>query len=101
MTEPPENSGRFSLQLVEGLIELLPESDLVEFLLLCLVESFADSVGLWMLRFGPRMIDVVESQVELVFVALHVSAVFSATIGEDPQQGQALALKEGQYPIIQ
>ena len=57
---------QIGLQLVDRTIHLLAESDTVKLVEHGLVEAFADSVGLRALGLGPRMIDVLDGEIELV-----------------------------------
>ncbi len=47
------------------------------------------------------MIDVVERQVQLIIVALGIAAILRASIRQNTQNRQLVALIERQYPIIQ
>ena len=44
------------------------------------MEAFTDAVGLWALGLGARVIDVLDRQVEFVFVPLGIAAVFAAAV---------------------
>jgi hypothetical protein len=50
------------------------------------MQALADAVGLRMLGFRPRVIDVLYRQIELVFVMLTLAAVFRSSIRQDAQQ---------------
>ena len=76
---------QIGLQLLERLVNLLSESDLIELLENCLVETLADSVGLRALGSCLRVIDILDRQEELVFVVLSVPAILCATVSEDSQ----------------
>ena len=69
------------LQFVDRTIHLLAERDTIELVEHRLVKALADSVGLRALGLSPRVIDVLDSKVELVFVSLWVAAILTATIG--------------------
>ena len=68
------------LQLCNIAIEFLAERDLVKLLQDRLVKSFTDSVCLRAPGFSFRVIDVFQSQVELVFVVLTITAVLGKRI---------------------
>ena len=61
------------LQLVDRTIHLLAEGDTIELVEHRFVEALADAVGLRALGFSARMIDVLDSKVELVFVPFRIS----------------------------
>ena len=48
-----------------------------------LVKTFTDSVRLWVLRLGPGMIDILQCEIELIFVMLGIAAIFGAAIGQN------------------
>ena len=72
---------QIGLQLVDRTIHLLSEGDTVELVEHSLVEAFADAVGLRALGFRARMIDILDREVEFVFVSLRVATVLAAAIG--------------------
>ena len=67
------------LQLVDRTIHLLAEGDTVELVEHGLVEAFTDAVGLRALGFGPRVINILDREVEFVFVPLRIAAELAAT----------------------
>jgi hypothetical protein len=83
LTDPQIEIG---LQLIDRTIHLFAEGDPVELVEHRFVEALTDAVGLRALGLGPRVIDVLDSKVELVFVALWVAAILTAAIGEYAQQ---------------
>ena len=48
------------------------------------MEALADAVGLRALGLGAGVVDVLDGEIELVFVALGVAAVLGAAIGQHP-----------------
>src|SRR4029077_7738440 len=68
------------LQLVDGSIDFLAERHAIELIETGSMEALADSVGLRALGLGPRMIDVLDGEIELVVVMLGVAAILGATI---------------------
>jgi hypothetical protein len=54
------------------------------------MESLNDTVRLRALGFRPRVINVLDVEIELVFVALGIAAVFGASVGQDAEQLDAL-----------
>ena len=65
------------LQLVDRQIDLLAERNPVELVQDSAVEALANGVGLRALGLGTAVIDVLDREIELVFVAL-AAAEFSA-----------------------
>ena len=70
------------LQLLQRCVEGLAESRRVELILQGLVEALADPVGLRMAGLGAAVIDILDGQVQLIFVMFARPAVFSAAIGQ-------------------
>ena len=54
-----------------------------------------------MVGLGHGMVNVLHRQVELVGMVLRLPAVFSAPVGEDALQPDALLIDEGNYSVIQ
>src|SRR4029079_11957420 len=73
------------LQLVDGPIDLLAERHPVELVEHGAMEALADTVGLRALGLGAGVVDVLDRQVELVFVAL-AAAELGAAVGQHPTQ---------------
>ena len=73
---------KISLQLRNRAIELLAEGDAVELVQQRLVETLADAVGLWAPRFGARVVDILDREVELVFVPLRLAAELRTSVSE-------------------
>jgi hypothetical protein len=49
------------------------------------VETLADTIGLRALGLGARMINVLDREVELIFVPLGIAAILAAAVGQNPQ----------------
>src|SRR5262249_48105117 len=60
-----------------------------------------DAVGLRALCLGPGMIDVLDGQVEFVFVAIMGAAVLGAAVGQNALQGHTVFLVEGNNPVVE
>ena len=58
------------LQLVDRVVDLLAEGDAVEFIEDGAMEALANAIGLWALGLGAAVVDVLDGEIELVFVAL-------------------------------
>ena len=80
------------LQLLQTVIELAPERGGIELVLNGLMEPLADAIGLRALDLGASVINTFQVQIQRVFVVFPVAAVFAASIGQDSQQCNALAL---------
>jgi hypothetical protein len=65
---------QIGLQLVDRTVHLFAERDTIEFIEHGLVEAFTDAIGLRALGFGPRVIDVLDREVEFVLVPLRIAA---------------------------
>ena len=72
-----------SLQLLDGAVNLLLEHGAVELVENGPVEPLDDAVGLWALHFRARMVDVLDGEVKLIFMALGGTAIFGAPFRED------------------
>jgi hypothetical protein len=64
------------------------------------VKALADAVGLRALGLGARVVDVLDRQVELVFVAL-VTAELGTAVGQYPRQPDAVLVIERHHPVIE
>ena len=62
------------LQLLDRGIELFSEDDAVELVEDCLVEALTNSVRLRALGLGPGMIDILQREIELIFVMPGIAA---------------------------
>ena len=71
---------KVGLQLVDGAVDLFAECHPVELIQDSAMEALADSIRLRALGLGAAVIDVLDRQIELVFVALG-AAKFGAAIG--------------------
>jgi hypothetical protein len=59
------------------------------------VEPLADAVGLRALHLGPGVVDILDREIELIFVAIVGTAILSATIGQDLRRGSSCSSKNG------
>src|ERR1700691_5355232 len=71
-----------ALQLGDGAVNLLAKGDAIELIEHRLVEPLDDAIRLRDLGLGARMVDILERQVELIFVVLGVAAIFRAAISQ-------------------
>src|SRR5215813_10153827 len=71
------------LQLVDRAVDLLAERNPIELVQDGAMKAFADTIGLRALGLGAAVIDVLDRQVELVFVALG-AAELGAAVGQHP-----------------
>ena len=88
------------LQLLDRAIDLLAERYTVELVEHGAMEALADAVGLRALGLGAAVIDVLDRQVELVFVAL-VAAELGAAVGQHARQPDAVLVVERHHPIVE
>src|SRR5271166_253567 len=89
------------LQVRDRGIELLAEGDAVELIEDGLVEALSDAIRLRALRLGPRMVDVLDGEIKLVFVMLGIAAIFRAAIGQHPRKHHFFFVEERHDPVIQ
>src|SRR5262249_10048503 len=50
---------------------------------------------------GARVIDVLDREIELVFVPFGIAAVLAAAVGQHPQQLNLMGVEEWQHPVVQ
>src|SRR5258705_950502 len=50
---------------------------------------------------GPRVIDVLDRKVKLVFVSLRVATILTAAVGQYAQKLDIVLLEQRQHPIIE
>src|SRR5262245_30135151 len=89
-----------SLELVESLEALPTEGDAVELVEDRLVEPLADAVGLRRVRFGARVGDVLDGEVELVLVVL-AAAELAAAVGEHADERNGVRVEERHDAIVE
>jgi hypothetical protein len=65
------------------------------------VEALADAVSLRALGLGPRVIDVLDRKVKLIFVSLRVATILAAAVGQYAQKLDVVLLEQRQHPIIE
>jgi len=65
------------------------------------VEPLDDAVGLRASRLGAAVVDVLDREVEFVFVGLGGAAVFGAAVGQHPAQLEFLLVEEGHDAIVE
>jgi len=68
------------LGFLNGFVELLSESDFIEFVLYRLVESFSGTIGLRMSYLCPRVLNPTQVKEELIRVSFDSSAILGASI---------------------
>jgi IS30 family transposase len=82
------------LQFVDRRIDLLAEGDAIELVEHGLVKALDDAVGLRALGLGARVVNVLDGEIEFVFVPLGIAAIFGSAIGEHALQRDAALLEE-------
>lgn len=64
------------------------------------MEALADAVRLPRHRLRFCMVDIVDGQIQLVIILLHLTTVLRSPVGQYSQHWQSLGLVERQYTII-
>src|SRR5580658_3749466 len=88
------------LQLVDHTIDLFAERDPIELVQDGAVKALADPIRLWALGLGAAVVDVLDREIELVFVALG-AAKLGAAIGQDARQPDAMLVEERYHSVIE
>jgi hypothetical protein len=65
------------------------------------MEALTDPIGLRPMSLCPAMIDILDSQVELILVMLASSAVSDAAVGKDAQQRKTVFFEERQDAVVE
>ena len=89
------------LEMFERFIDTFAERHAIDFVLHGRVESFADAVGLGVAHLRPRMLDLIELQIELVRMHIFSTAKFGAAVSQHAQDIDVVLLKEGQDAIVE
>src|SRR6516165_9002631 len=89
-----------ALQLVDRAVDLLAEGNPVELVEDGAMEALANAIGLRALGLGAGMVDVLNGEIELVFVALR-AAKLGAAIGQHARQADAVLVIKRHHPIIE
>jgi hypothetical protein len=71
------------VQLADRRVDPLAKGDAVELVEHGLVVSFDDAIGLWALGVGSSVVDILDGEIELIFVTLGIAAIFRAPVGEN------------------
>jgi hypothetical protein len=89
------------LEILDGPVDLLAERHAIELIEHGAMEALADAVGLRAFGFGPGVIDVLDSQVEFVFVPFRVAAVFGSPVGQHPAEPDVVLIEERHHTVVQ
>src|SRR5437773_8051144 len=89
-----------SLQLVDRLIDLFAKGDPVELVEDGAMKALANAIGLRALGLGAAVVDVLNGEIELVFMALG-AAKLGAAIGQHARQTDAVLVIKRHHPIIE
>ena len=73
---------------------------LIELLLNSTMESLTDAIGLRIAHLGLAVSDILNRQIELIFMVLYRAAVFRPPVGEDAQQRNIRLREPGEHAII-
>ena len=90
-----------AVQLADRAVDFLAEGDAVELVEHGLVEPLNNSIRLRAFGLGARVIDILERQVELIFMMLGIAAIFRATIGQHAAELHLVGVVEGHDPIVE
>jgi len=90
-----------ALQVADRAIDLLAERHAIELVEDGLMEPLGDAIGLRALGLGARMVDVLDRQIELIFVVLRVAAIFRAAIGQHAAELHLVGVVERHDPIVE
>src|SRR5262249_49755562 len=91
---------KVGLQLVDGVVDLLAERDPVKLVQDSAMEALADSVRLWALCLCAAVIDVLNREIELVFMALG-AAKLGAAIGQHARQSDTVLVIKRHHSVIE
>ena len=89
------------LQLRKTSVDPLAEGDPVEFIEDGLMKPLANSIGLRAPHLGLGVLDVLDSQVELIFMVRRLAAKLGSPAGQNTQQSDAMVLIERQNPVVE
>src|SRR5512133_1153977 len=83
------------------MIHLFAKRNTIELVERGLVEPFTDAVRLRALGLGARVIDVLNREIQLVFVPFGVAAELAAAISQHAQQLDIVLLEERQHTVVE
>ena len=89
-----------ALQLVDRGVDLLAERHPVELVEHGAMKTLADTVGRRAFCLGAAVIDVLDRQVELIFVAF-AAAEFGAAVGQHPRQPNTVLVIKWHHPVVE
>lgn len=88
------------LQALDRVVELA-EGDAIEFVEHGLMETLDDAVGLRALGLGSGVVDVLDREIEFVFVSVVGSAIFGPPVGQHALEGNVVLLVERDHPVVE
>ena len=88
------------LQFVDSPIDLLAKGHPVELVEHGAMKALADAIGLRALGLGAAVVDVLDCEIELIFVAF-AAAKLGAPIGQHARQPDAVLVVERYHPVIE
>jgi hypothetical protein len=89
------------LQLIDRAVELFSERNAVELVQHGFVKALDDAIGPRTSGFGAGVVDILDAEIELVFVPLGIAAIFGSAIGQHALQFHALLVEEGNDAVVQ
>jgi hypothetical protein len=97
----PEPQLQISLEFLEAGIDLLAKGNAVALIEHGFMEPLTNPIGLGTFALGAGVIDILNRQIEFILVAVGTATVLRAPIGQDAAEGDLMAVKERDHPIIE
>ena len=91
---------KVGLQLIDRAVDLFAEHHPVELIQHGTMEALADSIGLRAFGLGAAVVDVLDREIELVFMALG-AAKLGATIGQHARQPDGVLVVKRHHAIVE
>lgn len=83
------------LEFFDGVVDFLAEGDLVKLCLNGAVKAFANAIGLRVTCFGLGMVNILDSQIQLILMVFHAATILGTSISEHPQQSNFFCFEKG------
>lgn len=97
----PQPRLHVSLAVIQASRDLFPERHTIELVSHRLVKPLTDPIGRGTPCLGPGRIDILDGQIEFVFMAVGRAAGLRAPIGEDARHWNRVWVEEREHTIIQ
>ncbi|MPN22673.1 hypothetical protein SDC9_170056 [bioreactor metagenome] len=89
------------LQFLNGIVNLFTKSSSVKLFLHRSVKAFANTIGLRTLSFCFCVVNIFNSQIELIFVMFSCTTVFGSPIGKYSHKRDTVLVVHRDYPVIE